>query len=409
MSAELRALKTELAHGDIALVKERFATTVDTERYCYLRSLSGSDISNSGPLDLPRKSIVRIAVAENICTVAEAVEIGIQRGESEMLKDALLNHYQGKLCIPHPEDAIKRASYQQFLQGLVEEFPAQQLRKPLQNSIILANEYGRAIFTRGASSHSQGSLRITEIDAWGLADSQILMFYGFNDRDYPNEFFIQKRPIEVLAQVFCSLAQHGIHPNVPHAWWDVKIGQELMSLPTPSLNHHEIQGLCEEFLIAHELGHTFRYKGCQPIIDLAQAAGFSPTDLYMADFPTARDMNAWKRVVAAQHTLRDVTFLLGDMLANMTILIGGLPQNTITALRAFNWWLVTPPTSLSRPRGNITFMVYSALRKPIEILPKLAAIFSSVRTAPQRTAQLMQELELESWNILLEQEGANSR
>ena len=154
--------------------------------------------------------------------------------------------------------------------------------------------------------------------------------------------------------------------------------------------------------MAHEAGHSYSFDGNSALMQLLAAMGYSGQDLYQPDFPTAYDLSAWARLRRGQGSIRDVTFVFGDLLANLSALLGGIEPGMRCVMRAFNWWLLREPRDGVCPRGNVSMLLYSALGGPplAELLSDLEQIFGLARKDSAKAAQHMQDLERRSWNAL---------
>jgi len=138
-----------------------------------------------------------------------------------------------------------------------------------------------------------------------------------------------------------------------------------------------------------------------------KSIGVRDEDIYKTDFATENDLKSWERVKNGNCSPKDICFLLGDFLANISALLGGMKEQAIAVLRAFNWGISSPPSPNRRPRGKISFLRYSLDKDFENLFKKLENIFFTARENPAKTQYLMQELDLESWHKLKEYYHAN--
>lgn len=378
---------------------QSFYSFVDIEKYLFLNKLTDAVLLESTPLDQIRQGLMRIAIVEKLFSIEEAVNFCINENKIIELRDYLKEYFVKKRVV---SEFLKKekVSHKDFVSQIGKVF-SEHLLFDDSSKVCLANQYGFAAFQRGETLAETDTLRVVEVNNWKESSTELLMFYGFNDERYQKEFFIQKKPIELLSFVFKELLHKDLHDSFQCDWSSTQLVKEIQSLPV-DITVEEIENSCYEFLIGHELGHFFVYKNAEPIKDLILSSGYDLEDAYLAEFPSEFDFNSWKRVKSGTPSLRDVTFLYGDLFSNITMYSGGISNPSLVALRAFNWWLSSPPSLKKRPRGNIVFLAYSYTSNFDLLLGKLREIIDSIKENPKMTADLMLKLEFESWKMLQE-------
>ncbi|HEX4963062.1 MAG TPA: class I SAM-dependent methyltransferase [Thermoanaerobaculia bacterium] len=349
------------------LLPAGFAQSVHHDRSAYLNGLFPETLSRCMELDLPHQTILRLAY--------------------ERLRDPEL------VAAYHGSPAFRLALLQELRSSAPWWEPAGRTVDDW-----FSNGYGFGAFS---VSHVKdlGTMRLGAIDDTSLFSIGALMFYGFNLPGRPGMAFMQSPQIEVLAATFFQMIQHGRAAGMSHGPWHEPIFRELRSECAAGAAPAAVERAVREFLELHELGHTYRCNGAQPVLDLLKRRGLEDA-LPSLDFPSPYQLASWRRIRAGEGTIADVLFLYGDFLANMTLAASGVSPLTLTLLRAFNWWLVRPPKERSRPRGLYSFLYYTASSRLEDFCRDLDGIFETALTQPASLAGRMKALEWDHWNAL---------
>jgi hypothetical protein len=240
---------------------------------------------------------------------------------------------------------------------------------------------------------------IAKIDDSRYASTGAMVYYGFNLRR-TNTYYYQIPSIYVLAATLHLYALNP-PPGNSNEWWVDMAYKEMASLPENLKNFNSIFSLTFEFLELHEQGHALCVNGNKALEQFLLSIGMTSDDFYQTDFATAEDLKSWSRIVNGTCKPRDAFFILGDFLANMAVLLAGIDEYTLTVLKAFNWGFASPPMPNKRPRGRISFLRYAILKDFDNLFLMLEKIFISAKKDPAKTMLAMQEMEFESWQMLV--------
>jgi SAM-dependent methyltransferase len=346
---------------------EGFAQSVHRDRCAYLNQLFPETLGQCMELDLPHQTILRLAY--------------------ERFRDPEL------VATYHSSPPFRGSLLQELRRAAPRWEPP---GRPVDD--WFSNGYGFGAFSVSHVKEA-GTLRLGSIDDTSLFSTTALMFYGFNLPDHPGMAFMQSPQIKILAATFFQMIQRGPAAGMVHGPWHDAIFKELRSPCALDAAPADVEHAVREFLELHELGHTYRCNGAEPVLDLLKRRGLQDA-LPSLDFPTPHQLASWRRIRAGEGSVADVLFLYGDFLANMTLAASGVGPLTLTLLRAFNGWLVRPPSEKSRPRGLYSFLYYTSSSRLEEFRRDLDSLFETALTEPQSLAGRMKSLEWDHWSAL---------
>ncbi|MGW0334284.1 hypothetical protein ACWD0J_20850 [Streptomyces sp. NPDC003011] len=219
-------------------------------------------------------------------------------------------------------------------------------------------------------------------------------------------FLMQPAAIAVVARVYAHLARTspGDLPSGLTAAQRIGIGR-LTALD--AWYQGPIEDLLSEMFTAHEAGHTLRMDGYAPLRDLLTKTGHDPDEAFQHGFPTPHQLKAWSRLQAGAASTADITFVLGDALANATSALALPPGDPISAVRAaYLWQIISPPRPTGAPRGIATSLRLEERIVVDELLDDLTTLFQAAHTQPATVAQRIQALEHTSWALLQQHTSA---
>jgi hypothetical protein len=273
---------------------------------------------------------------------------------------------------------------------------------PAHKFVSFANRFGFAVYPIANDFSWQGA-RFMELANVDKASIGAMMFYGFN-LALEETFYLLTIPIRILAYTFYLYGKHGLPKGVCHKPWHDRIQKEVRWLIATNDRPEHVYQHTRRMLMAHEIGHTYAFCDVSPIPDIVHKVGGNVHELYRANFPDQRDLLAWNRLQDGTGSLRDLSFLLGDLFANITVLRGGIDDNTLSVMRAFHWWLVHPPCTGERPRGNVTFLQASiGQTQTLEVLRLLEEVVAALNVDPRRAAKQMIRMDDLNWSKLKSQ------
>lgn len=384
---------------------------VDAERLEYLQSLNKINLKSFSLLSLPHQTILRVLLSTNISNDELIITTVKEYSQNFLTRvnclDVLIEKYKSNssedLSSKNNINAQKM-KYSGTSRMHCDSFGS--IIQSIKNGrdIEFENEHGFAIFKSSESMLAEGRLSLMKLPECRYASVGAMMFYGFNLNKYPGIFFLQEIPIKILANIFYCLSSNT--PDVVSEYgWGKMICHEMKSF---NKVHQPVdfQKACMNFLISHEIGHSYVYKGNREILDYLYHLGLTDQDIYQPDFPSSYDLNAWERIKQGIGTKRDVCFILGDMLANLVVVNAEIPPLEHALLRAFNWSLVSPPSPEKRPRGNILFLRYSLEKNLDALLAIIEKIFSSLQKNKNQTAELMLRAESDAWQEMCQIYGS---
>lgn len=376
---------------------------VAEDRLAYLESIQLADLRECMLLDLPHQSILRIAASKLNIDLFELVSeyFHDSRFRESLLKEILDDARRSTGsetdalgCIKvRVQSGLGHTSFATH----VKLFDV--LRRKLQNNeyVSFANRFGFAAYHLQPGFSWNGGYFI-ELNDLSLSSIGAMMFYGFNVGK-TSTLFLLTIPIRILAYTLYLYGKNGLPEGIRHQPWHLEIHREINRL-VDACDHPEfVYRHTRHMLMAHEIGHSYSYCDVSPILDIVREAGGDVEELYKGDFPTDSDLNAWARLQAGTGTLRDVSFLFGDLFANLTAIMGGLDNHSLGVMRAFHWWLTRPPKTGQRPRGNVTFLVASC-SDPLErsrVLKQLKDIITALYINPTKAADQMSRMEILTW------------
>lgn len=386
----------------VVYIPEKIKNCIDQERLEYLFLINRKDIYSSNLLSLPHQTILRIFISINNFTdqnIGQLIRAYCYNPDyrqhclDTLLKKIVFNIKHAGELKENTGEKMKYSGTSSYHRLKFKTLCVNNSRK----TIYFENQHGFGIFPVRNIITIEGRLSLMTLEECRLASVGAMMFYGFNSKQYSNLFFLQKIPIKILAYTLYYMSCNKKN-NVDIDWWEHMYYHELASV-VHSFKPEDFEKGCLDFLIAHELGHTYRYNNNQKILSFLYEIGLDKEDIYQPDFPSQYDLDAWHRIKSGLGTCRDVCFILGDLLANLVILAGGISPLVHSLLRSFNWSLIMPPSAERRPRGNILFLRYSLEDSLDPILNILRKIFLSVKLGG-KTAELMQQMEKTAWEEL---------
>ncbi len=268
----------------------------------------------------------------------------------------------------------------------------------LSKELYFANKFGFAIFPELKIEATSYGL-ISRIYNSRFTSVGGLMYYGFNIQKSP-VYYYQMLSIAVLAATLHLYSNKPFPTIKNNEWWNIGAYKEVHALSHTLKDFDEIFRLTLKVLELHEQGHSLCVNGNKTLYDFLKSIGVRDEDFYKTDFPTDNDLKSWDRVKNGACAPRDVCFLLGDFLANISALLAGMQGPEILLMRAFNWGISSPPASNRRPRGKVSFLRYSLDKNFDDLFYKLEKIFTTARKCPAKTKQAMQDMDIDSWHIL---------
>jgi hypothetical protein len=266
--------------------------------------------------------------------------------------------------------------------------------------ISITTHSGFGTFRKGASMRRDGGSFVRLPDC-RMASTDAMEYYSFSTHFDPFTYFLQVPCVELLGITF----YHHIRNSLPRAcrykWWQERAIEEIRALSLDTNDPNEMISATYELFISHELGHSLRIRGKSPILDLGKEFGFSPDDVFRGGLPNKYEIAGWQRIVEGRGAIKDVTFVLGDLLANATLWLSGAPEDTINMLRAFTWLLVRPPSGHATcPRGNTAFLRFTGLGERDGLMNILRTIFRITRDRPSDLAQFLLQRQIQDWKAL---------
>ena len=322
----------------------------------------------------------RIEILEEIITV------------SKQELSELYPHYQDLVS---PEENLTKAR----------EIISVEFKKIVQNSFLnrelhFINRFGFAVFPEMEVDSKEYGF-IAKISNSKFASVGGLMYYGFNVHPYPL-YCYQMPSISVLAATLYVYSQASLPILDNHNWWSFGAQKEMLQLPPASKQYDAILKLTSNVFEFHEQGHGLSINGDKTLLYFLKSLGIKDEDLYNTDFATENDLKSWQRIKNGTGSFKDICFLLGDFLSNIASLLAGIPPEEEQIMRAINWGISSPPDVKNRPRGKVSFLRYSLTKDFNNLFCTLEKIFYTVKNCPDKTAQVMQDMDFDSWQILQE-------
>jgi len=154
------------------------------------------------------------------------------------------------------------------------------------------------------------------------------------------------------------------------------------------------QALLRAFVL-HEQGHRLEDDRSSVIATLRDL-GEDPARHAVIDAPSPERLRAWPRIEAGAGDLRDVTFVLGDLLANTVAWEAGLDADALAALRAVNRLTVPEGAPRRVPRGNAAFVSFARDDDAAGLSRLVASLLRDCAADPRSAAARLGELEAET-------------
>ncbi|MGW0708938.1 hypothetical protein ACWD4G_23815 [Streptomyces sp. NPDC002643] len=215
-------------------------------------------------------------------------------------------------------------------------------------------------------------------------------------------FLLQPAAIAVVARAYAYLARTPADSLPPGLTPTQRIGiARLKALD--AWYDRPLEDLVGAMFTAHEAGHTLRVDDQTPLRDLLTRTGHNPADAFQHGFPTRHQLRAWRRVQAGTASTADITFVLGDALANATSALALPPADPVSAVRAaYLWQVISPPRTGGVPRGIATSLRVDERIAVDDLLDDLAGILTAAHDQPDTVADRIRALEHTSWDLLTE-------
>ncbi|GAA2089976.1 hypothetical protein [Actinomadura alba] len=365
-----------------------------------LTAVSEARLVSGHPLDDPSHILLReIAMAEGLAAVRAYLDEPSRRGAALARTVRRLENTGYEALREHgiDPDAVRsipgaaRAAARRLL-------PGSATGRVDGGTVHWANRHSFAVLRTGATEHHAGQpfAAVTEHAASVFARR----YYGFtvSDRD---SFFCRPESVRVVAAGYDWLA--GQAEPVPGltAWQRHGVAR-LRDIPADAGGGRERQVL--RMYCTHEVAHTYRLDGREPVLDMLRRTGHDPGDAFRHGIPGPRHLGAWDRLASgggppASNTF-DVTFLLSDVLATLTQAIAG-PDELVNRLQAaYLWQAVAPPTPASPRRGVIVSLRTAESLDLHGLMRELEKIFVAARTSPATVPALLAALEHHSLRLL---------
>lgn len=382
------------------------------ERLLYLNNIEPQHLALPNLLDRHQhQTILRLYYEKNQSAFFDKLQLYYSSYQErlELLKEIIsLTKEELYEHFPYYKDFIKINNEINLVEArkkITDEFKKIIEDSPLNQELYFANKFGFAIFPELKVEPAEYGL-IAKILDTQFTSVGGLMYYGFNFRDHPI-YYYQILPIEVLTATLYLYAKETSPITASKEWWAMSVYKEMSSLPESFKNHRALSKLTLEVLELHEQGHSLCVNGDMSLYHFLKTLGVKDQDIYKTEFATDDDLKSWERIKEGSCSPKDVCFLLGDFLANISALLAGMSEQTVLIMRAFNWGISMPPSPNRRPRGKISFLRYSLDKDFEHLFSKLEKIFIAAKKYPKETRQAIQEMELESWHKLEEYYNVN--
>jgi hypothetical protein len=318
--------------------KARFACTITSEV-----------LKRGGLLDLPHQSVLRFA------------RLGVRKHGDAIVREYhsnptfrvelrdLVRDQVGVALLHGLSNASVRAGEGLKDQGDLRhafDVVARRINEPDWQVISTPNAFA---LLRSATVFHRANVRFNIIEDDTIASTGALMFYGFSYQAKCVSYLMMPS-LRLLAWTLQSYAVNGPPPECGDAVRERLIAVEAQRA-LRFANTIQCEAAVIEMIVMHEIGHHTYATPDSYIVSVLRSCGVSDDDYYLGGMPTETDLGAWQRVCAGSQSVRDVHFLLGDFLANLTALSMGCSRTTLGLLRAFHWWLLWRPKANRRSRG----------------------------------------------------------
>jgi hypothetical protein len=263
-----------------------------------------------------------------------------------------------------------------------------------------ANRHSFAVLRTGATELHAGSpfTAVTEHAASVFARR----YYGFTVSGH-DSFFCRPESVRVVAAGYDWLARQTAPVPGLTAWQRHGVAR-LRDIPPDPQDGRERQVL--RMYCTHEVAHTHRLDGREPVLDLLRRTGHDPADAFRHGLPGPHHLGAWDRLASGggppASVTFDVTFLLSDVLATLTQAIAGRDELINRLQAAYLWQAVAPPTPTSARRGVIASLRAAETLDLDGLLRELAEILIVARASPAEVPPLLAVLEQRSLRLLHE-------
>lgn len=376
------------------------ALLADAHHLSTLTGIDPASLAAGHPLDYPAHMALR-EIHQHQGPDATETFLAHPHARSGLLADAIHRltntDYQPLAAHGIAPDAVTTSS-REALQAARALLPGAEQGRHDDGLALWANSRSFAALRIGEQADSRYGHRFrptTEI----AASSYGRGYYAFSLPDHDG-FLLQPAAIAVVARAYAHLARTstGDLPTGLTPTQRIGIGR-LKALDA------WYQGPLEELLsgmfTAHEAGHTLRMDDQAPLRDLLTRTGHDPDEAFQHGFPNRHQLKAWSRLQTGTASTADITFVLGDALANATSALTLPPGDPISAVRAaYLWQIISPPRPTGAPRGIATSLRLEERIAVGELLDDLTALLQAAHTQPATVAQRIQDLEHTSWDLL---------
>ena len=227
------------------------------------------------------------------------------------------------------------------------------------------------------------------------------IYFGFNLLEHPDRVFLQEGSVRLLANTMACYGELGGAPSSRNDDRHRLLCEAVReSFPNSLKQRDEIFQATKDFLLRHEIGHSFGSSRSCPIGTIIHEATGLWWQAVPLSFPSEYQLGGWNRIKRGQGSIDDICFVFGDFLANVAAYQTGLPEPSVSLLKAFHWWIVPPANETKMPRGGAIFLKLLYDRNPQGVLNDLRTLFSAVANNPSAVGRLMVEMECASWNWL---------
>ncbi len=375
------------------------------ERQGFLSELSVFDINNTGMLDLPHQSLLRFAQAafpDKIETILKNYFLSPQSRRDLLVRVQSLYCAENRKITRKTPPTLAGSGFVTHSVHLLRQFSALAKKLPPEQFVVVDNPFALAAFRRGNSETVCG-VEIEYLDDDDIASTGALMYYGFS-LGQNRRSLIQMRPLRVLALTLQCYARLGCPPRCGAAWREHHICSEIQRFVELAKPGYAFLEDVRQMIVLHEVGHHSYFSDGGLISKVLERFGVGEEDLYRPSFPSYEDLGSWRRIRAGSGSIRDVLFILGDFLANLSAVIANVSSpNLIYVFRTFHWWLLFPPSPKRRTRGISWFLSLTSdgnIDQP-KLEETLDSVLSTALNRPSNIAKTLYSWDRYFWNQLV--------
>lgn len=262
------------------------------------------------------------------------------------------------------------------------------------------NRFGFACFSPGTNENWYGQAVESVRPSW-MTSVGAGIYFCFNVLEHPDRVFLQEGSVRLLADTMACYGEVGVAPysrsDERHRLLCAAVRE---SFHEPMRQRDEIFHASKDFLIRHEIGHSFGCSRSCPITTVIHEATGLWWEAVPVAFPSEHQLGAWTRIKRGESSLDDICFVFGDFFANLVAYQSGLPDASVSLLKAFHWWIVPPASETRMPRGGAIFLKLLYDGNLQGVLHDLQTLFAASKNNPSMVRQMMIEMECASWRWL---------